>query len=438
MCIVVFKISETAAKGKQDEENIIGNASSSNFMTYVGIGIAVLIAAFILIVFINKKRSHSSENRQKSSSFESRFSFRGKTYIKDLLYGRMEKLNDKKDIKSQAAFLPYNTKREIPKTMFDIFEEVGSGNFGSVAKGEITGLYYPNSKTVAAVKTVNAAASDNDLMDLLQEIKIMSYVQPHLNLVSMIGSCKCDLETSGDLWLLIEFCQHGDLKNFLAKKEAIILEGDQKDPINSRCLIKWAYDVAKGMEYLSENKIMHGDLAARNVLLDENPLQQGSPVAKVADFGLSKKFYDNVNYQKQERLYVPWKWMAFEFLTKGFFTLTSDVWSFAVVVWEILSFGRIPYGHQEYTDVVRQIEQGYRLPCPDNIKHATDWNPELLYDELAKVCFLEDPEERASFSEVVKVIEKQLSKQEIAHFERTDEEYQCTRTNNYLKIGQSE
>ena len=64
--------------------------------------------------------------------------------------------------------------------------------------------------------------------------------------------------------------------------------------------------------------------------------------------------------------------------------------------------------------------------------------PELLYDELAKVCFLEDPEERANFSEVVKVIEKQLSKQEIAHFERTDEEYQCTRTNNYLKIGQSD
>ena len=120
---------------------------------------------------------------------------------------------------------------------------------------------------------------------------------------------------------------------------------------------------------------------------------------------MSKKFYDNVNYTKRERLYVPWKWMAFEFLTEGYFTLRSDVWSFAVVVWEILSFGRIPYGHQEYTDVVKQIEQGFRLPCPDNIKLATNWSPEVLYDELTKLCFIADPDDRATFSEVVQSIE---------------------------------
>ena len=406
----------------------------------IGISLIVFLASFSFLIFIYKRSKQQTLGVENRPSFQrmTSISFRGKAYIKDLLYGQEDRFNSKKDIKSQAAFLPYNTKREIPKSMFTIDEEVGSGNFGTVSKSEIMGLYHPNSKTVAAVKSINSAATDNDLMDLLHEIKIMSYVQPHINLVSMIGSCKCDLETNGDLWLLIEFCQYGDLKNYLIKNEAAIINGNFNDPINSRCLLKWAYDVAKGMNYLSENRIMHGDLAARNILLDENPLQQGSPVAKVADFGLSKKFYDNVNYTKRERLYVPWKWMAFEFLTKGFFTLRSDVWSFAVVVWEILSFGRIPYGHQEYTDVVKQIEQGFRLPCPDNIKHTTNWSPEALYDELAKLCFIADPDDRATFSEVVQAIAKHLSTTELSRFERMDEEYQVTRTNNYLKLGHSE
>ena len=88
--------------------------------------------------------------------------------------------------------------------------------------------------------------------------------------------------------------------------------------------------------------------------------------------------------------------------------------------------------------MVKQLEQGYRLPCPDNIKDATDWNPEVFYDELAKICYLEDPDKRSNFSEVVKVIENQLFKNELAQFERMEEEYQETRTNNYLKFGESE
>ena len=133
------------------------------------------------------------------------------------------------------------------------------------------------------------------------------------------------------------------MKHYLEDNKKDILRGSDDDPINARCLIKWAYDIAKGMEYLMQKKIMHGDLAARNVMLCKNPLNNGCMVAMVADFGLSKNFYAELKYNKSVRTMVPWRWMAIEYLTNGYFVLNSDVWSFAVLFWEILSFGKVIY-----------------------------------------------------------------------------------------------
>ena len=83
-----------------------------------------------------------------------------------------------------------------------------------------------------------------------------------------------------------------------------------EDTFDTRLLLRWAYDIAKGMEYLSRNTIMHGDLAARNVLICSNCGDGSDLVAKVADFGLAKDFYNNVTYKKTKRRYLPWKWMV--------------------------------------------------------------------------------------------------------------------------------
>ena len=346
------------------------------------------------------------------------------------------RINSQMDLKSQINLLSYDSKREIPRSSFTIIKQIGSGNFGTVSKGEVFGLYRKDSKTTVAIKATKGTAEGVELRDFLHEIKIMSHIKPHLNLVSMIGSCSTDLNNQRELWLIIEFCHHGELKSYLIENKKHILSGTDQDSINSRCLLNWSHDVAKGMEFLSSNKIMHGDLAARNIMLDDSPIQPGRLVAKVADFGLSKQLNSGYVYEKQDRVYVPWKWMAFEYLTSDYFTMTSDVWSFGVVLWEMLSCGRTPYGHQDYNDVLTLLEDPkYKLPYPLDNKSVTGWDPEDLYNELSNMCFMRDPNERPPFSKVIESIEKRLTGKEMLNYANMEEKYQSEYCNNYMKFG---
>ena len=93
-------------------------------------------------------------------------------------------------------------------------------------------------------------------------------------------------------------------------------------------------------------------------------------IAKVSDFGLSKTFYDNISYRKTKRNYVPWKWMAPEYLNTSYFTMASDVWSFGVVVWEIFSLGKEPYVGQNVENMITKLKNGYSLPCPEEVNQV--------------------------------------------------------------------
>ena len=168
--------------------------------------------------------------------------------------------------------------------------------------------------------------------------------------------------------------------------------------------------------------------------MDENLLANECPVAKIADFGLSKKLSDYAIYEKESREFVPWKWMALEYLRDNYFTLTSDVWSFGVLFWEILSFGKMPYGHQDYDDLIVKFEAGYRLTCPSESKSIHAWSAENLFKDLASVCFMGDPEVRGKFSDVLKIIEKGLLGDELTRYSMIKKEYETTRAANYKKI----
>ena len=339
------------------------------------------------------------------------------------------------DIKSQIQSISYNTKREIEKSNFKVTKKMGRGCFGTVYKGVLYGLYGKDTTTDVAIKSLNDTTELNKVENFMDEIKIMSILDPHLNLVNMIGSCTSDYIDNGSLWLILQFCNHGDLKKFLMENKQNILHSSFQNfmLINTRCLLLWIYGIAQGMKFLNLNRIMHGDLAARNILLCEDPFETQYLVPKVADFGLSKRFGDQERYDKKARPYVPWKWMAIEFVKNNFFTLKSDVWSFAVVVWEILSFGKDPYLHQDLFTVINSLEQGYRLPFPSDCKDIDSWSPKTLYNNLSNACFVMDPENRASFSDVVHMIDKNLTKEEKEIHFKMNTIHQFVRDSDYMK-----
>ena len=176
---------------------------------------------------------------------------------------------------------------------------------------------------------------------------------------------------------------------------------------------------------------MHGDLAARNILLSENLSQGKYPVAKVADFGLAKNFEDYAMYVKKVRKAIPWKWMALECLQHNYFTRTSDVWSFGVVFWEILSFGTEPYGHQQQDEILEKLKTGIRLSFPKDSNDIVFWKPEKLFNDLSNICFVSEPEERGDFGDVLKLIETILLPEELRDYQKMEETYNLTSKNDY-------
>ncbi|XP_065210979.1 vascular endothelial growth factor receptor 1-like [Planococcus citri] len=157
-------------------------------------------------------------------------------------------------------------------------------------------------------------------------------------------------------------------------------------PITTIDLIRWSFHVARGMEYLASRKILHGDLAARNILLAEGN------IAKICDFGLAKSMYQNEEY-KSSKTILPVKWMAIESLRDRIFSTQSDVWSFGITMWEFFSLAVLPYPDLDNSEVYKKLVSGYRLEKP---RFATSKIYNIMMD-----CWKEHPKQRPSFDELV-------------------------------------
>ena len=197
-----------------------------------------------------------------------------------------------------------------------------------------------------------------------------------------------------------------------------------REPITSTDLVCYAFQISRGMEYLQAKKLIHRDLAIRNVLLTEDN------VVKICDFGLAKDCFLYDNYVKRNNGPLPVKWMAIESIADKVFTIKSDVWSFAVVLWEIFTLGSNPYpGMEVDEDFYRKLKNGYRMEqpsyCPDGI-----W-------ELAELCWLEDPDQRLDFDEISKRLGRYLGENVINHYIDLNLPYEQTNlveNEGYLQI----
>ncbi|XP_035247971.1 tyrosine-protein kinase receptor Tie-2 [Anguilla anguilla] len=267
---------------------------------------------------------------------------------------------------------------------------IGEGNFGQVLKARIKkdGL-----RMDAAIKRMKEYASKDDHRDFAGELEVLCKLGHHPNIINLLGAC----EHRGYLYLAIEYAPHGNLLDFLRKSRvletdpAFAIANSTASTLSSQQLLHFAADVARGMDYLSQKQFIHRDLAARNILVGENF------VAKIADFGLSR---GQEVYVKKTMGRLPVRWMAIESLNYSVYTTNSDVWSYGVLLWEVVSLGGTPYCGMTCAELYEKLPQGYRLEKPLNCDDE-------VYD-LMRQCWREKPYERPSFAQILVSLNRML------------------------------
>ncbi|XP_022111394.1 tyrosine kinase receptor Cad96Ca-like [Acanthaster planci] len=176
----------------------------------------------------------------------------------------------------------------------------------------------------------------------------------------------------------------------------------------SRTLVKFARDVANGMDFLSSQQCVHRDLAARNVLVSDDL------VCKVSDFGLARDVMNTRIYQRESQGPLPMRWMALESILNDVYTTESDVWSFGVLLWEIVTLGARPYPMMKAKTMVSQLQQGYRMPRPQHCKKE-------LYAMMCS-CWQKIPQDRPTFQSLYQQLDDMLSEdKDYITFNKLDE-----------------
>lgn len=222
---------------------------------------------------------------------------------------------------------------------------LGMGAFGKVYKG----VWVPESENIkekipVAIKELletNGAESSKEFLD---EAYIMASVD-HPNLLKLLAICM-----TSQMMLITQLMPLGCLLDYVRI---------YKDKIGSKALLNWSTQIAKGMSYLEERGIVHRDLAARNVLV------QTPSCVKITDFGLAKLLNHDSHKYIAAGGKMPIKWLAIECIRQREFTSKSDVWAFAVTIWEILTFGQKPYESIVAKELPDLIEQGLKLYQPE-------------------------------------------------------------------------
>nr|XP_020032395.1 vascular endothelial growth factor receptor 1 isoform X1 [Castor canadensis]XP_020032397.1 vascular endothelial growth factor receptor 1 isoform X1 [Castor canadensis] len=343
----------------------------------------------------------------------------------------------------QCDRLPYDaSKWEFARERLKLGKSLGRGAFGKVVQASAFGIKKSPTCRTVAVKMLKEGATASEYKALMTELKILTHIGHHLNVVNLLGACT---KQGGPLMVIVEYCKYGNLSNYLKSKRDLFflnkdaalhmepkkeklepgLEQDKKarldsvtssesyassgfqedkslsdveeeedsnefykQPITMEDLISYSFQVARGMEFLSSRKCIHRDLAARNILLSENN------VVKICDFGLARDIYKNPDYVRKGDTRLPLKWMAPESIFDKIYSTKSDVWSYGVLLWEIFSLGGSPYpGVQMDEDFCSRLKEGMRMRAPE---YATPEIYQIMLD-----CWHKDPKERPRFADLV-------------------------------------
>ncbi|XP_068639775.1 serine/threonine-protein kinase STY46-like isoform X2 [Aristolochia californica] len=257
---------------------------------------------------------------------------------------------------------------EIDIRLLQFENKVASGSYGDLYRG----TYCSQDVAIKALKPERVNADMQ--REFAQEVYIMRKVR-HKNVVQFIGACT----RPPSLYIVTEYMSGGSVYDFIHK---------QKSVFKLPSLLKIAIDVSKGMSYLHQNNIIHRDLKAANLLMDENE------VVKVADFGVARVQAQSGVMTAETGTY---RWMAPEVIEHKPYDHKADVFSFGVVLWELLT-GKLPYEYlTPLQAAVGVVQKGLR-PIIPKLTH-----PKLA--ELLERCWQQDPTPRPDFSEIIEILQ---------------------------------
>ncbi|KAM6224477.1 macrophage colony-stimulating factor 1 receptor isoform 2-T2 [Rhynchocyon petersi] len=346
--------------------------------------------------------------------------------------------------------LPYNEKWEFPRNNLQFGKTLGAGAFGKVVEATAFGLGKEDAVLKVAVKMLKSTAHADEKEALMSELKIMSHLGQHENIVNLLGACT----HGGPVLVITEYCCYGDLLNFLRRKAEAMLglspsasqepdgmagyknihlekkyvrrdsgfssqgvdtyvemrpvstsssndsfsEQDlDKDgrPLELRDLLQFSSQVAQGMAFLASKNCIHRDVAARNVLLTSGH------VAKIGDFGLARDIMNDSNYIVKGNARLPVKWMAPESIFDCVYTVQSDVWSYGILLWEIFSLGLNPYpGILVNSKFYKLVKDGYQMAQPA-------FAPKKIYS-IMQACWDLEPTRRPTFQQIYFLLQEQV------------------------------
>ena len=308
---------------------------------------------------------------------------------------------------SQTVLPPsFRSAIEVSSENFKETKQLRIGHFGEtvLASTNDLSLKYmrlsttnndPNISITVAVKKLQPSPSQFQSAKeaFNKEAKFVSELQ-HPNVLRLLGVCYHD-----PAFIMMEYMEEGDLNQFLQRYTEVvpIVTPSSNTQITTSTLVYMAYQIANAMQYLSEFKFVHRDLATRNCFIGTNT------IVKIADLGVDINRYHSHYYPIRDSTLLPIRWMATECFN-GKFSEKSDVWAFGVTIWELFTLAKeMPYPHVSDDEVIQNaLKRDYRL-----LPLRSAACPEPLY-EVMKQCWILDSKQRATFVDLYKMLQMHL------------------------------
>jgi receptor tyrosine kinase len=362
--------------------------------------VIVIVVAQVLVVKRRQRRLNSTGGSTASSRQRYRATAVQQTDTYDIVIDVDQlPMNDAYDDATTTTRLtlepqsPKLSRLECDRNAIAYYEDLPSGAFGSVFVATLTGsnglVNGLRSGTRVVVKTLCANAESAARRDFIRAGELVAGLD-HPNIIRVVGACL----RSEPICLVFEYMPGGELGDFLHEngpRHHIY----RNDETRSRVLaehIGIARQIADAMVYFAGCGFVHRDLAARNCLVGEAPTPPGPRIVKLADFGLAVELNGREFHRGADDEEIPVRWMPPEAIVESRFAPASDVWSFAVLVWEVFSFGAKPYDGLSSQEAARRIVNGKVLERPDLA-------PPAVYD-LMRLCWNADAAKRPNFEKI--------------------------------------